>query len=134
MGRFARRRLVRRWRWVVGDRAITGSAVSAPDGPLRSSHQAQSYCGPRKPLRLIGAVGCRNGAVGPGQPALRRLAVDEPIRLVREAAGERSAQLELNALVQRVVARDIEAAKALCPPRSCGTSGWGAGKASRWSR
>src|SRR5947209_20400879 len=35
-----------------------------------SSHHAASCCGPRRALRLFGAVGCRNGPVRPGQPAL----------------------------------------------------------------
>jgi hypothetical protein len=62
-------------RWVVGDRAITGSAVSAPDGPLRSSPPGASMAlGGRRP-RDHGL--CRLGArwaaslVAPGPIVLR---------------------------------------------------------------
>jgi probable F420-dependent oxidoreductase len=43
------------------------------------------------------------GAAAPDLSAWRASGVDERVRLVREAAGDRYCQLELNALVQRVV-------------------------------
>jgi probable F420-dependent oxidoreductase len=47
------------------------------------------------------------GAVPPDLASWRTVAVDERVRLVREAAGEeRFAQLELNVLVQRVIVTD----------------------------
>ena len=61
----------------------------------------------RKPT----SSGCRGSRSGSGGverdlSGWRTVGVDERIQLIREAAGDRYAQLELNALVQRVVVTD----------------------------
>ena len=48
----------------------------------------------------------QGGAAPPDLSGWRVAAIDERLRLVREMAGDRFAQLELNALVQRVVVTD----------------------------
>src|ERR1700692_4416908 len=45
-----------------------------------SSHHAASCCAPPQALRLVGAVGCRNGPVRPGQPALCWLVLRSQLR------------------------------------------------------
>jgi probable F420-dependent oxidoreductase len=57
---------------------------------------------------IVGLSGItfRDGGVAPDLSAWKAAAVDERMRLVREAAGDRYDRLELNALVQRVVVTD----------------------------
>src|SRR5689334_22850801 len=58
--------------------------------PLDTARRLFHHTTPRRvaapqALRLVGAVGCRNGPVRPGQPALGRL-VSRPLRLTRRIA------------------------------------------------
>jgi probable F420-dependent oxidoreductase len=57
---------------------------------------------------IVGLTGIifRRGGAEPELSGFTAAAVDERVRLVREAAGARFAQLELNALVQRVIVTD----------------------------
>ncbi len=55
---------------------------------------------------LSGVTFRQGGAAPPDLSAWRVAEVDERVRLVREAAGDRFPRLELNALVQRVVVTD----------------------------
>jgi probable F420-dependent oxidoreductase len=57
---------------------------------------------------IVGLTGIifREGGLRPDVSGFRPAAVEERVRLVRAAAGDRSARLELNALVQRVVVTD----------------------------
>lgn len=57
---------------------------------------------------IVGLSGItfRDGGVAPELSGWKAAAVDERVRLVREAAGDRYDRLELNALVQRVVVTD----------------------------
>ena len=63
---------------------------------------------------VVGLTGIafRSDGAAPDLSAWRAEAVDERLRLVREAAGERSERLELNALVQRVIVTDDRRAAA----------------------
>jgi probable F420-dependent oxidoreductase len=57
---------------------------------------------------IVGLTGIafRRGGAAPDVSDFRTLVVDERVRLVRETAGPRIAQLELNVLVQRVIVTD----------------------------
>jgi probable F420-dependent oxidoreductase len=57
---------------------------------------------------VVGFTGIafRRGGAEPDVSDFRASVVDERVRLVREAAGDRFARLELNALVQRVIVSD----------------------------
>ena len=61
-----------------------------------------------KEADMVGLTGItfRAGGTEPDLSAWKTAAVDERVRLVREAAGERYDRLELSALVQRVVVTD----------------------------
>ncbi len=61
-----------------------------------------------KEADIVGLTGInfRRGATKPDVSAWRAAIVDERVRLVREAAGDRYERLELNALVQRVIVTD----------------------------
>lgn len=61
-----------------------------------------------KEADIVGLTGItfRRGGAAPDLADWRVATVDERVRLVREAAGDRYEQLELNALVQRVVVTD----------------------------
>ena len=61
-----------------------------------------------KEADIVGLSGItfRSGGVERDLSGWRTVGVDERIQLIREAAGDRYAQLELNALVQRVVVTD----------------------------
>jgi probable F420-dependent oxidoreductase len=61
-----------------------------------------------KEADIVGLSGItfRAGGTEPDLSAWKTAAVDERVRLVREAAGDRYGQLELSALVQRVIVTD----------------------------
>jgi len=61
-----------------------------------------------KEADIVGLTGItfRRGGTAPDISAWKAPAVDERVALVREAAGERFARLEMNALVQRVIVTD----------------------------
>lgn len=61
-----------------------------------------------KEADIVGLSGItfRRGGADPDLSGWRTRGVDERVRLVREAAGDRYDRLELNALVQRVVVTD----------------------------
>jgi probable F420-dependent oxidoreductase len=61
-----------------------------------------------KEADIVGLSGItfRRGGVAPDLSSWRVSGIDEQVQLVREAAGERYARLEVNALVQRVVVTD----------------------------
>ena len=61
-----------------------------------------------KDADIVGLTGItfRKGGTEPDLSGWRAAAVDQRIRLVREAAGDRYERLELNALVQRVIVTD----------------------------
>ncbi len=61
-----------------------------------------------KEADIVGLTGIafRDGGTEPDVSDFRAAVVDERVRLVRETAGARLAQLELNALVQRVIVTD----------------------------
>jgi probable F420-dependent oxidoreductase len=106
----------------VTDHAIGPLPVQRPHPPiLIGGNGPQLLTLAAKEADIVGLTGIsfRRGGTEPDLSGFRAAGVDERLRLVREAAGDRFDRLELNALVQRVIVteRRREAAEELARER-----------------
>jgi probable F420-dependent oxidoreductase len=108
----------------VTEHAVHPRPVQRPRPPiLVGGHGRALLTLAAQAVDIVGLTGIifRDGGARPDVSGFRPATVDERVRLVRAAAGDRFARLELNALVQRVVVTDD-------------ARGAAAGLASRWAQ
>lgn len=93
----------------VADHAIHPRPVQRPHPPiLIGGNGPQLLTLAAREADIVGLTGItfRRGGTEPDLAGCRADAVDERVRLIKDAAGIRGEQLELNALVQRVLVTD----------------------------
>lgn len=93
----------------VTDHAIHPRPVQQPHPPiLIGGNGPQLLALAAREADIVGLTGITfaRGGTEPDLTACRAAAVDERVRLIEDAAGTRGEQLELNALVQRVLVTD----------------------------
>ncbi len=93
----------------VADHTIFPLPVQRPHPPIAISGNGRRLLSlAAREADIVGLSGItfRRGGTEPDISGWKASGVDERIRLVRESSGDRCAQLELNALVQRVVVID----------------------------